>query len=133
MVIIFFDLKFRVKCIGWNFERQLEIISILLIATGKHLFFYRRIALLWCECLLSNSIWHGFDKTVFLLQGLEKYVMTKLFSRTFGSPEDAKIDQEISDKIRLLQQFLRPVHLDIPKVFHNEASWLVLLLTFSIW
>ncbi|KAL6997392.1 Vacuolar protein sorting-associated protein 9A [Sarracenia purpurea var. burkii] len=60
------------------------------------------------------------------IEGLEKYVMTKLFSRTFGSaPDDAKIDQEISEKICLLQHFLRPEHLDIPKVFHNEASWLL--------
>ncbi|XP_059631056.1 vacuolar protein sorting-associated protein 9A-like isoform X1 [Cornus florida] len=58
--------------------------------------------------------------------GLEKYVMTKLFSRTFASfPEDAKIDLEISEKIRLLQNFLKPEHLDIPVVLHNEASWLL--------
>lgn len=53
--------------------------------------------------------------------------MTKLFPRTFASShEDVKIDQEISEKICLLQHFLRPEHLDIPEVFHNEASWLVL-------
>ncbi|KAK3014974.1 hypothetical protein RJ639_010331, partial [Escallonia herrerae] len=59
------------------------------------------------------------------VEGLEKYVMTKLFSRTFGSsPEDARIDREISEKVLLLQNFLRPKHLDIPAVFNNEASWL---------
>lgn len=59
--------------------------------------------------------------------------MTKLFARTFASShEDAKIDQEISEKIHLLQHFLKPEHLDIPEVFHNEASWLVLLLLFVI-
>ncbi|KAK2981901.1 hypothetical protein RJ640_021092, partial [Escallonia rubra] len=59
------------------------------------------------------------------VEGLEKYVMTKLFSRTFGSsPEDARIDREISEKVLLLQNFLRPEHLDIPAVFNNEASWL---------
>ncbi|CAK9174430.1 unnamed protein product, partial [Ilex paraguariensis] len=58
--------------------------------------------------------------------GLEKYVMTKLFSRTFvSSPDDAKINHEISEKISLLQNFLRPEHLDILPTFHNEASWLV--------
>lgn len=52
--------------------------------------------------------------------------MTKLFSRTFAaSPEDAKADQEISEKISLLQNFLRPEHLDIPAVLQNEASWLL--------
>ncbi|RDY00378.1 Vacuolar protein sorting-associated protein 9A, partial [Mucuna pruriens] len=60
------------------------------------------------------------------MEGLEKYVMTKLFSRTFSaSPEDAKIDNEISEKICLLQTFLKPEHLDIPPILHNEASWLL--------
>lgn len=55
--------------------------------------------------------------------------MTKLFSRTFASsPEDPKLDQEISEKISLLQNFLRPEHLDIPAVLQNEASWLVCVL-----
>ena len=59
-------------------------------------------------------------------QGLEKYIMTKLFDRTFAaSPEDAAADAEVSDKIGLLQRFVRPHHLDIPKVLNNEASWLV--------
>ncbi|TVU44077.1 hypothetical protein EJB05_03506 [Eragrostis curvula] len=59
------------------------------------------------------------------LEGLEKYVMTKLFDRTFGSSvEDAVADMEISNKIGLLQQFVKPQHLDIPKVLQNEASWL---------
>lgn len=53
--------------------------------------------------------------------------MTKLFDRTFGtSTEDAVTDMEISEKIGLLQQFVKPYHLDIPKVLHNEASWLVI-------
>ncbi|KAJ4835481.1 hypothetical protein Tsubulata_029622 [Turnera subulata] len=60
------------------------------------------------------------------MEGLEKYVMTKLFSRTFAaSPEDVKVDQELSEKIKLLQTFLRPEHLDIPVVLQNEAAWLL--------
>lgn len=67
------------------------------------------------------------------LQGLEKYVMTKLFSRTFSSfPEDAKTDLEVSQKIHLLQTFLKPEHLDIPLVLRNEASWLVSVLNFGL-
>lgn len=63
------------------------------------------------------------------LQGLEKYVMTKLFSRTFSSsPGDTKMDLEISEKIQLLQTFLKPQHLDIPSVLRNDASWLVCML-----
>ncbi|KAE8797462.1 vacuolar protein sorting-associated protein 9A-like [Hordeum vulgare] len=59
------------------------------------------------------------------VKGLEKYIMTKLFDRTFASsPEDAAADGEVSDKIGLLQRFVRPHHLDIPKLLNNEASWL---------
>lgn len=59
-------------------------------------------------------------------EGLEKYLMTKLFNRTFPSlPEDAKSDQDISEKMSLLQQFLRPEHLDIPPNFQSETSWLL--------
>ncbi|KAE8816765.1 hypothetical protein D1007_05792 [Hordeum vulgare] len=51
--------------------------------------------------------------------------MTKLFDRTFASsPEDTAADAEVSDKIGLLQRFVRPHHLDIPKLLNNEASWL---------
>lgn len=60
--------------------------------------------------------------------------MTKLFSRTFSStPEDVKIDLETSQKIHLLQTFLKPEHLDIPAVLRNEASWLVCLLHLLCW
>ncbi|CAJ1958589.1 unnamed protein product [Sphenostylis stenocarpa] len=59
------------------------------------------------------------------MEGLEKYIMIKLFSRTFSaSAEDSKIDNEISEKICLLQTFLKPEHLDIPPTLQNEASWL---------
>ncbi|CAL5398722.1 unnamed protein product [Camellia sinensis] len=75
----------------------------------------------------DHPLWAGASEEEIdcAIEGLEKYVMTKLFSRTFTSPEDAKIDQEISEKICLLQYFLRPEHLDIPEVFHNAASWLL--------
>ncbi|CAI8595793.1 unnamed protein product [Vicia faba] len=60
------------------------------------------------------------------MEGLEKYIMTKLFSRTFcTSLEEAKINHEISEKITLLQTFLKPQHLDIQPVLHNESSWLL--------
>ncbi|PON34878.1 VPS9 domain containing protein [Parasponia andersonii] len=60
------------------------------------------------------------------MEGLEKYVMTKLFSRTFSSsPEDTKMDLQVSEKIQLLQAFLKPEHVDIPPFLCNEASWLL--------
>ncbi|CAN6686673.1 unnamed protein product [Malus baccata var. baccata] len=76
----------------------------------------------------DHPLWAGAtdEEVNCAMEGLEKYVMTKLFSRTFASsPEDAKIDRETSHKIHLLQTFLKPEHLDIPVVLHNEASWLV--------
>ncbi|KAI5019827.1 hypothetical protein ZWY2020_044715 [Hordeum vulgare] len=44
----------------------------------------------------------------------------ELFDRTFASsPEDAAADAEVSDKIGLLQRFVKPHHLDIPKLLNN--------------
>ncbi|GAV72005.1 VPS9 domain-containing protein [Cephalotus follicularis] len=76
----------------------------------------------------DHPLWSGatIEDIDCAMEGLEKYVMTKLFSRTFASsPEDLKFDREISVKIQLLQTFLRPEHLDIPAVLQNEASWLL--------
>ncbi|KAK1313461.1 Vacuolar protein sorting-associated protein 9A [Acorus calamus] len=58
-------------------------------------------------------------------EGLEKYVMTKLFNCAFASlPEEVKRDEELSEKMSLLQQFIRPESLDIKPTFQNETSWL---------
>lgn len=52
--------------------------------------------------------------------------MTKLFSRVFASvPEDVNNDEQLFEKMALLQQFLRPENLEIKPAFHNETSWLV--------
>jgi hypothetical protein len=60
------------------------------------------------------------------IQGLEKYVMTKLSSRVFASvPDDVEVDKQLSEKISLIQQFIRPENLDIKPAFQNETSWLV--------
>ncbi|PIN19018.1 Vacuolar assembly/sorting protein VPS9 [Handroanthus impetiginosus] len=59
-------------------------------------------------------------------EGLEKYVMTKLFARVFASiPEDVKADEQLHEKMALLQQFIRPENLDIKPAFQNETSWLL--------
>nr|CAD1837555.1 unnamed protein product [Ananas comosus var. bracteatus] len=59
-------------------------------------------------------------------EGLEKYVMTKLFNRVFASvPEDVNSDEQLFEKMALLQQFVRPENLEIKPAFHNETSWLV--------
>ncbi|GAV59321.1 VPS9 domain-containing protein [Cephalotus follicularis] len=59
-------------------------------------------------------------------EGLEKYIMTKLFTRVFASvPDDAKFDDQLSEKMALIQQFVRPENLDIKPTFQNETSWLL--------
>ncbi|KAK4387291.1 Vacuolar protein sorting-associated protein 9A [Sesamum angolense] len=59
-------------------------------------------------------------------EGLEKYVMTKLFTRVFASiPEDVKADDQLYEKMALIQQFIRPENLDIKPTFQNETSWLL--------
>lgn len=59
-------------------------------------------------------------------EGLEKYVMTKLSSRVFASvPDDVEVDKQLSEKISLIQQFIRPENLDIKPAFQNETSWLL--------
>ncbi|XP_057847823.1 vacuolar protein sorting-associated protein 9A isoform X2 [Cryptomeria japonica] len=76
----------------------------------------------------AHPLWAGAteDELDSAGEGLEKYLMTKLFNRAFASfPEDAKHDQELSEKISLVQQFIRPEHLDILPNFQNETSWLL--------
>ncbi|XP_009367011.2 vacuolar protein sorting-associated protein 9A [Pyrus x bretschneideri] len=59
-------------------------------------------------------------------EGLEKYVMTKLFPRVFPSlPDDVKLDEQLYEKMTLVQQFIRPENLDIKPTFQNETSWLL--------
>ncbi|GMJ15161.1 ARABIDOPSIS THALIANA VACUOLAR PROTEIN SORTING 9A [Hibiscus trionum] len=59
-------------------------------------------------------------------EGLEKYVLTKLFTRVFASlPDDVKHDEQLSEKIALVQQFVQPENLDIKPTFQNETSWLL--------
>ncbi|KAL1197679.1 Vacuolar protein sorting-associated protein 9A [Cardamine amara subsp. amara] len=58
--------------------------------------------------------------------GLEKYVMTKLFTRVFASnTEDVIADEKLFQKMALVQQFISPENLDIQPTFQNESSWLL--------
>uniref|UniRef100_A0A7N0VBR2 VPS9 domain-containing protein n=2 Tax=Kalanchoe fedtschenkoi TaxID=63787 RepID=A0A7N0VBR2_KALFE len=73
---------------------------------------------LWAGCSVEELDCAG--------EGLEKYVMTKLFTHVFASlPDDLEVDRQLSDKMALLQQFIRPENLDIKPNFRNEASWLI--------
>lgn len=80
------------------------------------------------ETFKSHPLWAGAtdEELESAGEGLEKYLMTKLFSRVFAPlPEDAVHDQKLFEKICLLQQFVRPENLDIPPKFQNETSWLL--------
>ncbi|KAJ7959082.1 Vacuolar protein sorting-associated protein 9A [Quillaja saponaria] len=75
-----------------------------------------------------HPLWAGCSEEEFESagEGLEKYVMTKLFSRVFAShPDDVKLDDQLSEKMALVQQFIRPENLDIKPTFQNETSWLL--------
>ncbi|KAA8546353.1 hypothetical protein F0562_002908 [Nyssa sinensis] len=73
---------------------------------------------LWADCSEEELESAG--------EGLEKYVMTKLFTRVFASlPDDVKVDDRLHEKMALIQQFIRPENLDIKPTFLNETSWLL--------
>ena len=121
-------------CISFQSIGMLSIIILLLaFVSSVALCCSQHDMLTYCFILISNctQLFSLLCHRILITQGLEKYIMTKLFSRTFAiSPEDVKIDQEISEKIHLLQSFLRPEHLDIPPFLQNEASWLVCVLAY---
>lgn len=80
------------------------------------------------EAFRAHMLWAGSSEEELESagEGLEKYVMTKLFNRAFASlPEDVQHDEELFEKMTLLQQFIRPENLDIKPEFQNETSWLL--------
>ncbi|PWA99523.1 VPS9 domain-containing protein [Artemisia annua] len=76
----------------------------------------------------AHSLWAGRSEEELdsAGEGLEKYIMTKLFTRVFAShPDEVKVDDELYEKLALVQQFIRPEHLDIQPAYQNETSWLL--------
>ncbi|XP_077213782.1 vacuolar protein sorting-associated protein 9A-like [Tasmannia lanceolata] len=76
----------------------------------------------------AHSLWAGCSEEELESagEGLEKYVMTKLFTRAFASlPEDVELDEQLYDKMALIQQFILPENLDIKPYLQNETSWLL--------
>ncbi|KAK9823919.1 hypothetical protein WJX72_006354 [[Myrmecia] bisecta] len=58
-------------------------------------------------------------------EGLEKYLMTKIYSKTFAqSPLDRERDEALSQRMAALA-FVRPEHLDIPEAYQDEKAWLL--------
>ena len=59
---------------------------------------------------------------VCFLQGLEKYIMTKLHNWAFGqSAADRERDAILLDRIEALE-FVQPTHLDIPDAYQDDKS-----------
>ena len=59
------------------------------------------------------------------IEGLEKYLLTKLFDRTFGVyPADKERDRVVGLRLQALQ-FIRPEHLEIAQEFANDAALLL--------
>ena len=60
-----------------------------------------------------------------MAQGLEKYLMTKIYSKTFGvAAEDRERDAALAARMEGLA-FVRPDHLDIPQLYQDEKAWLL--------
>ena len=57
-------------------------------------------------------------------EGLEKYIMTKLYAKTFGrGARDAERDAALHARIAALRTFIEAKHLDIAETSHAAASW----------
>ena len=60
-----------------------------------------------------------------LLQGLEKYLMNKIYHKTFGVSElDRERDEALHVRMRALN-FVKPTHLDIPELYRDEKAWIL--------
>mmetsp|Transcript_8577 Transcript_8577/g.24637 ORF Transcript_8577/g.24637 Transcript_8577/m.24637 type:complete len:769 (-) Transcript_8577:204-2510(-) len=73
----------------------------------------------------SHPLWSGSNEAELDAagEGLEKYIMTKLYDKCFRlSAEDREGDEVLSLHMRALE-FIRPEHLDIPDYFRNDAQW----------
>ncbi|KAK1389279.1 hypothetical protein POM88_017457 [Heracleum sosnowskyi] len=86
---------------------------------------------LFCKAKEEQSGGPALRKNIYKLAdrellGLEKYVMTKLFTRVYASlPEEVNEDNQLHQKVALIQQFIRPENLDIQPIYQNETSWLI--------
>ncbi|BDA40541.1 probable vacuolar protein sorting-associated protein 9A at N-terminal half [Coccomyxa sp. Obi] len=59
------------------------------------------------------------------VEGLEKYLMTKIYHKTFATSElDRERDEALHVRMRALN-FIKPSHLDIPELFRDEKAWIL--------
>ena len=58
-------------------------------------------------------------------QGLEKYLMTKIYHKVFAVSElDRERDESLTMRMSALG-FIEPKHLDIPELYHDEKAWIL--------
>ncbi len=76
------------------------------------------------KTMRNHPMWKGEGEQEWqnTLEGLEKFVMMKLYSHTFQSADqDAAIDARLSEKIKKLS-FLRPGHLDVKRCAPDQLQ-----------
>ncbi|UPR03406.1 vacuolar protein sorting-associated protein [Chloropicon primus] len=74
----------------------------------------------------SHPLWHdsSYEELEAAGEGLEKYLLTKLYGRCFGvAAEDKERDELLNQRMKALRSFIKPEHLDIPDKYWNEQSW----------
>ncbi|KAJ9524636.1 hypothetical protein QJQ45_024286 [Haematococcus lacustris] len=79
------------------------------------------------EAFAQHPLWAGASRADLdaACEGLEKYLMTKLFDRTFQAyPSDRERDESIALRLQALQ-FVGPQHLEIPLDFAADGSLLL--------
>ena len=65
----------------------------------------------------SHPLWHdsSYEELEAAGEGLEKYLLTKLYGRCFGvAAEDKERDELLNQRMKALHSFIKPEHLDIP-------------------
>jgi len=76
--------------------------------------------------LAGHALWKtaGEEELENAREGLEKYLMTKTFTRAFNpTPAERTEDEQFSSKCKRLASFIGPDHLDIPQKYRREKAW----------
>mmetsp|Transcript_16201 Transcript_16201/g.41387 ORF Transcript_16201/g.41387 Transcript_16201/m.41387 type:complete len:685 (+) Transcript_16201:495-2549(+) len=74
----------------------------------------------------THPLWAGTDEASIEAagEGLEKYIMTKLYDKCFRlAASDREGDELLFTHLRALSLFVKPEHLEIPNYFTNETQW----------
>ena len=79
-------------------------------------------------CILTKLAWLAEtpgSRGAVTAQGLEKYLMTKIYHKVFAVSElDRERDESLTMRMSALG-FIEPKHLDIPELYHDEKAWIL--------